>query len=245
MAIRKGLISLFVFLLPCAALLAFFVLTGDLFVIPFIQGKFAAKAVMPDLRDQDSASAAGLLASAGLTVGEVQRVFHESVPSGRVIKQQPLPGVRLKPSRRVKFTLSLGEEMVVLPNLRSLSPTQAGDTLQKLGLRLGEIKEVYGGEQSPGTITSSNPPSGGSVARGGTVSITISQNSLTGRTFVPDFVRLSLEQAKKALAKYHLRLRQVSGERDPEMLPGTVLRQSVEAGSEVDRGTFIDFTVSE
>ena len=243
----SGLIKRLFSLLPAALLLALFIAVGDLFVIPLAQGKFSEKVLMPEIRDLDSASARALLKQTGLEVSEVKFAYHESVPFSHVIHQQPAPGTRLKPNRRVKFTLSLGEELIIIPDLKELSPSQASDTLQKLGLRLGEIREIYVGNErtTPGTIISSNPPLGGSLPRGGMVSITISQSSLMGRTFVPDLVHVSLEQARKMLAKQHLKLRQVTAARDPEMLPGTVLKQSVEAGAEVDQGIFIDVVVSE
>jgi len=243
----NGLTDRLLFLLPAALLLAFFVVAGDLFVVPLAQGKFSKKVLMPEIRDLDSASARALLKQSGLEVSEVKVAYHESVPLGHVIHQQPGPGTRLKPNRRVKFTLSLGEELIFIPDLKELSPSQASDTLQKLGLRLGEIREIYvGGERTtPGTIISSNPPLGGSLPRGGMVSITISQTSLTGRAFVPDLIHMPLDEARKMLAKQHLKLRQVTVKRDPEMLPGTILKQSVEAGAEVDQGTSIDVVVSE
>ena len=219
--------------------------TIDLFVFPLVQGKFSRKIIMPDLRDLDSAAAVKLLGENGITVGEVGSAYHEDVPFGYVISQMPFPGQIIKRQRRVRFTLSLGQELVMVPELKELSPSQASDTLQRLGLRLGKTRESYGERMTPGAIIASSPPAGSSMPKGGVVDITISQSSLTGKTYIPDFTDMSFQAAKHLRAKLHLRIREATTRKDPELLPGTVMEQSIKAGTRVDRGTHIDFVVSE
>jgi len=242
----KKWIKLFILFVPSAAFFIMALFVTDLFVLPAVQGRFHSRILMPDLRDKDSVSALTTLRNAGLKVGEIRHAFHESVPKGCIILQQPESESRLKRNRSVRLTISLGEERVWVPDLRTLSPTQAMDTLQKLGLHLGEIRKDYSRDDAtPGTIIASQPPMGGAIKKGGTVHLTIAQSSLTGTTRIPDFARLPLDKARKLLEQAGLILRQVTEEKDADWLPGTVLRQSVEAGSEVDRGTFIDFVVAE
>jgi eukaryotic-like serine/threonine-protein kinase len=218
---------------------------ADLFVLPFVQGKFSPKVKMPDLRQLDSSSAAAVLGKNGFTLGETARAYNDSVPFGRVICQVPAAGEEVKKKRRVRFTLSLGREMVAMPNLRDLSPSEASDTLQRIGLHLGETREIQSDRLTPGAIISTSPAPGKRVPRGSVVNITISQNNQMGQTYVPDFQNVALEQAKTMLLKSSLRLRQISTRTMPDMLPRTILEQSLKAGSRVDRETFIDFVVSE
>ena len=200
---------------------------------------------MPDLRGIDSASALKVLSDARLEVSGVDHQFSAVEPRSYVVIQTPAPGEEVKHRRRVHLTLSLGQELIRIPDLRELSPSQAGDTLQRLGLRLGDTHEVFGAGMTPGTIIGTTPRAGKKAPRGSMVDITISQNSMTGQTYVPDFQNMSLESARRLLAKYSLRLRQVFPKGTPDLVPGTVLSQSVKAGSRVDKETFIDLTVSE
>jgi serine/threonine-protein kinase len=175
----------------------------------------------------------------------VDSAFHEDVPAGYVISQLPFPGQVIKRQRRVRFTLSLGEELVTVPELKELSPSQASDTLQRLGLRLGKTLESYSARMTPGAIIASSPPAGSSMPKGGLVDITISQSSLTGKTYMPDFKDMSFQAAQTLLAKLHLRMGEATYRKHPELVPGTVMEQSHKAGTRVDRGTHIDFVVSE
>jgi serine/threonine-protein kinase len=221
------------------------VFATDLFILPFFQGKFYGKVAMPDLRGLDSATALQKLAGAGLAMSGVDHVYSATESRGRVLQQNPFPGQELKRQRRVHLTLSLGQELITVPVLRELSPSQASDTLQRLGLRLGETREVFGAFLTPGTIISSTPRAGKKAPRNSAVDIAISQTSVTGQTYVPDFQNVSFDQAKALLVKYALKLRQVIPKREPDLVPGTVVDQSIKAGSRVDRETLIDFTVSE
>lgn len=222
-----------------------FLFIADLFVFPFLQGKFRLRTHMPDLIRMDSLSAAQTLAKSGFRLSEITRANNDSIPAGRVVSQVPAPGREVKKTRHVRLLFSLGREMITVPNLTDLSPSQAGDTLQRLGLRLGEISEVYSTAMTPGAIMGSTPRAGHRLARGGTVNISISQNNLSGETYVPDLQNTSLDNARETLSRASLRIRQVSTRAAPEILPRTVLEQSLKAGTRVEKETFIDLVVSE
>ncbi|MFH0920831.1 MAG: PASTA domain-containing protein [Fibrobacterota bacterium] len=228
-----------------AALLGLAVFATDLFVLPFFQGKFSGKITMPDLRGLDSAAARQTLSESHLELGGDTCVYSATVTKGRVVQQAPLPGQELKTLRRVHLIFSLGAEQIKIPDLRELSPSQASDTLQRLGFRLGETREVYDASMTPGAIISSSPRAGKMRARGSAVDITISQTRIGDQTYVPDFTNVSLAQARALITRYALRLRQVTTRPEPDLVPGTVVGQSIKAGSKVDRETLIDFTVSE
>jgi eukaryotic-like serine/threonine-protein kinase len=235
--------------LAFSLLTAFFLLTAlfiaDLFVFPFLQGKFTDKVSMPDLRQLDSASAVRALEKTGFRLGEVSSAHNDSVPSGRVVCQTPMAGEEVKKKRRVRFTLSLGREMVIVPDLKDLSPSEASDTLQRIGLHLGETRELFSDRLTPGAIISTTPAAGRRMARGSVVNITISQNNQMGQTYVPDFQNVALDQARIMLGKASLRLRQTVYRETHEVVPRTVLEQSLKAGSRVEKDTYIDFVVSE
>jgi len=237
----NGFALLFLISVFCVLL----IFAGDLFVLPFIQGKFTARVPMPSIVGLDSTAAVQLLISSGFKVGEVERMNNDSVKVGRVICQTPLPGEEVKKKRHIRFVLSLGHEMVRVPSLTDLSPSQAGDSLQRLGLRLGEISEVFQADLTPGAIIASSPSAGHRVPRGSMVNITISQNNLTGETYVPDFVNTSIDEARALLAKCGLRMQQLTSRKVANVLPRTILEQSVKAGTLVEKETFIDFVVAE
>ncbi len=222
MKITTVLIRLPAILFLTAVLLLAALFTADLFVFPFMQGKFSVKVPMPDLRLMDSLSAVKAISKAGLKLGEITRQLNDSVPKGRVVSQIPLPGEEVKEKRRIQIILSLGREMVVVPDLKTLSPSEASDTLQRLGLHLGETREINDDRLTPGSIISTSPVAGRKLLKGGVVNIIISQNNMMNETYVPDCQNVSLEQAKAMLGKAFLRLRQVSYKRTPDVLPRTV-----------------------
>lgn len=242
MTVLRKLLTFFV-LTACFS--AIFFLIVDLFVLPYMQGKYDKTVVIPSLIGKDSTSAAGIISEAGLRIGTIDYAYHDKLKKGIVTAQYPFPDYEIKLTRSVGLTLSKGKEYKTVPTLLGLAPLDAADTLQRMGLRLGEVSESFNPGDEQGTIIATSPGAGSIIERGSVVNVTIASSTVGNVGYVPAMVNQTVEEAKRLLLLAGLRVGSVVLKKDEEMLPGTVLHQKVQAGALVSRGTAIDLTVSE
>ncbi len=239
--LRKSALFLFFFTFFSVAVF----LIVDLFVFPFMQGKFYSTVVVPELVGRDSLSAKDLISEAGLSLGEIVLSYSDSLASGTVMNQFPTAGQEVKAERSVSLVISAGLDFRIVPQILGLMPLVAVDTLLKRGLRLGEVKESFSPDVEQGTIIAVSHQPGTKLVKGGAVDVVIASRAVGNVASVPFTVGLTIEEGKRLILKSGLRLGSVTLKVDSEMLPGTILKQSVAAGALVSRGSLIDLTVSE
>jgi serine/threonine-protein kinase len=240
-ALRK-LLTFFI-LTICFSILFFLII--DLLVLPYMQGKFDRTVVVPSLIGKDSSSVVALITEAGLRIGTIDYVYHDKLKKGLVTAQYPFPDYAIKLTRSVGLTLSKGKEYKTVPMLLGLAPLDAADTLQRMGLRLGEVSESFNPGDDQGTIIATSPGFGAVLERGSVVNVTIASSTVGNVGYVPAIVNQTVEEAKRLLQLAGLRVGTIVIKRDDEMLPGTVLQQKIQAGTLVSRGSAIDIAVSE
>ena len=114
-----------------------------------------------------------------LQLGNVDNVFHPTVPKDNVIGQNPREGTSVSLGTRVDLIVSLGQEpeTAVVPRLIGLpSLDKARALLEENLLELGEVSQISG--QLPyGTIISQNPEEGTEVPIRTRVAVAISLGS--------------------------------------------------------------------
>lgn len=102
-------------LLWAAVLLAFF-LVADLFVMPWVAGRYRPVATVPLLRGLAPEAAADTLRARGLRFAvDTATDYSPRIAKGRVLTQTPDSGAVVKQGRRVWVRLSLGREPILHP----------------------------------------------------------------------------------------------------------------------------------
>jgi len=71
-------------------------------------GTIIVQATVPDVEGLSQADAEAAIDAAGLTVGDVSQEFHNTVPAGNVISQDPAAGSSVAPGSAVDLVVSLG-----------------------------------------------------------------------------------------------------------------------------------------
>jgi beta-lactam-binding protein with PASTA domain len=103
-------------LLSWAAVLLAFFLVADLFVMPWVAGRFRPVATVPLLRGLEPEAAADTLRARGLRFAvDTTADYSARIPKGRVLSQMPDSGAVVKQGRRVWVRLSLGREPILRP----------------------------------------------------------------------------------------------------------------------------------
>lgn len=126
---------------------------------------------VPDVVNYTAELARLLLESAGLTPDLVD--VQTPLPRGEVENTRPRAGVPLEPGDTVRVLVSIGPANVAMPDLAGMTLEQARDTLEALGLVLGDFFPATSRAQAPGMIFQQQPPAGTLTAQGTVV---------TGRT---------------------------------------------------------------
>ena len=200
---------------------------------------------VPNLVGLDLEKATDSLKAYGLRIEKVGEKFELNFPSGTVIFQIPDADSRVKKNQIVKVTLSKGGETVIVPILAGQSYEQAQLTLEEWGLKLGDVTYTESDSFPPQKVISSFPQAGSKVPAGMAINLIIKQAQASlGSTLVPDLIGKNLEEGKRLLEASELKLHKVKEREEKELLPGTILAQSVEPGQKVPKGTEIDLIVS-
>jgi serine/threonine-protein kinase len=171
------------------------------------------------------------LEDAGLEV-TIDQEFSDRVREDFAIRTVPPEGTEVTKGTRVRLLVSQGPEQVTVPDVTGLSRDSAEARLRDEGLDVAVEEEES--DEPEGNVISQSPGAGAEVARGETVSITVS----TGRpqVDVPDVVGLGEDRASRRLSSAGLSpVRQERTVTDPSQ-DGRVIEQRPGPGTEVDEG---------
>lgn len=200
---------------------------------------------VPDVVELSLFEADSILVHAGLTMIEAAPEYDPLVPPGLILSQNPEGGSFVKGKGRwVRVVASKGREKVTVPNLQGVSLRQAQLLLQRSRLVLGHISWMYTEDFPERVVISSAPGYRAEVFQGETIDLLVSQGSVPPTAIVPHFVGQSLEGAILLARDAGLKIGKITYLPDEDLLPETVLEQSIKAGQEVSRDAVIDVVVS-
>jgi len=139
-----------------------------------ISGGIASVAI-PDVTGLTNQEATSRIRDAGLNPQEGTAEYSDSVPEGRVIRQEPSPGagVSIQQGATVTFFVSRGPrppEMVEVPNVSGRNEAAARRAIQEAGLL---VRNVSHAEGALGEVIGQTPAAGQRVQPGSNVDITI------------------------------------------------------------------------
>jgi serine/threonine-protein kinase len=187
---------------------------------------------VPNVRGQTEEQARAALRELGLDVKE-ERQYHDKVPQGEVIDQNPRGGTTIAVTKPVTLVISRGKPPVEVPDLVGRTEEEAGALVTGAGLGLRVVPE-FSDTVPRGRVIRQDPDPHVTVRKGDTVTIVVSEGP---RTFpMPNVLGMSRDAAVARLQSIGLVPRVVD-------LPGstgdTVVGQrprpdtTVESGEEV------------
>ncbi len=228
---RTGLLVLI------GALLVALLIAAAYFVWPKLFEQAPEQVAVPQLINKTQAQARSLIGDAGLTVGPIDRENSDTVPAGKVIRQDPEPDTYVDPDTPVGFTISLGVPEVTVPPVVGLDKAAAKAQLEAddFEVRLEEKES----DEPAGQVIETDPPANASVEKGSTVVVFYSD----GPEQVPDVVGLMQSEAKNKIRSAGFEPRVLT---DPDSTEpaGTVTDQSPAAGETASEGSTVTILVS-
>lgn len=129
---------------------------------------------VPNVVGMTQSEAETLILSVGLQVGTVTTANSQTVPAGSVISQDPVAGTSVSVGTPVSLVVSLGPELVTVPNVVGMTQANAQTAITGAGLAVGTITTANSDTVPAGIVISQNPAAGVSVTQGSAVDLVVS-----------------------------------------------------------------------
>lgn len=170
--------------------------------------------------------------------------YDDVVPSGHVLRQAPPAGTLVKRGATVDVILSLGPQLMAVPDVRGEALQAAQVTLAAAGLAVGKTAGVHTPRAQQGTVYEQFPPPGERVGRASAVDLFVATSSRSGTFLMPDLVYLDYEVIQRYFEARGFRLGSVKFEPYDSVAPGIVLRQFPLPGHPLRRQDVISLVVT-
>jgi serine/threonine-protein kinase len=202
----------------------------------------AREVAVPSLVGRAVNDATAVLTDLGLTLRlEEPPRADPKVPRGRVLTQEPPPGVVTRRSRSVRVWLSAGPAVTIVPELVGESERTALLRAEGEALTVNRISEIRSSDYPPGLVVAQWPPPN---ARAVSVTLLVNRGEAGRRYVMPDLIGTRADQAASALRARCFRVAIVGEQPYPGIAPGTVIRQQPTAGFQIAAGESISLEAS-
>jgi len=199
---------------------------------------------VPDIQGIPLAEAEKILEEHGFkSVLEGEKYDRDLLP-GYIVSQNPKANTVVKKGRRIYMITSMGEELVKVPRIIGRSERDANFIISSAQLQLDQVSFEHSSYYPEGVVSEQSIEENQEVNIGTSISIVISLGQFPDRFLIPDLKGKDLDGAIKRIRKAGLGLGQVTYQNEPNLLPNTVISQSIEPFQEVSIGTVIDLVVS-
>lgn len=197
---------------------------------------------VPSLVGHTVPDAGALSAQRGLMVRIEGRRHDPSVPTERVVAQEPPPGAALKAHRAVRVWVSLGPRRVRVPAVEGDSARSARIALEQSGVPVARVVEIE--DAAPEGIVLVQRPAAGEADVSLGASLLVSLGPSGASYVMPDLIGHEAAAAVSALQAAGLKVGDVRYRSYPGVAPGIVLRQVPAAGHRVSARTPLALDVS-
>lgn len=223
--------------------LVIFVGLLDKLVMPWYT-KHGEEYELIDVTTRPLPEAIEVLKDEGFNPVVVDSVYDVNYSPGVVVRQNPLPFTRVKKGRRIYLVVSISDKPIYMPNLIGATVKDAEFRLKDHSLELNRIIYDFSEFYASGVVINQSAPAGESVERNQKINLTVSLGPPPASMEVPTLVGKSLIHVRKELEAIGVAIGEIKYQYRPNLVPETVVAQSVPAGTAVARVDSINITVS-
>jgi beta-lactam-binding protein with PASTA domain len=224
---------------------------GMIVLLLFVDGMFmpiytrqSSEVEVPKVIDLSLQAAEAQIKEADLKAVVGSEEFDSKRPKGTVILQIPEGGSMVKSGRRVTLTVSKGSASATIPDLEGFTLREATMMLERQGLAAGQIIWNADPDLPDGVVISSVPAAGTVMRLNAEIQLIVNRIETEMVVRVPNFVGLDLDEARSLAQDNYLLIGNVTHSADENLLPETVMSQSIPEGNDVKKWSAIDLTVS-
>ncbi len=168
----------------------------------------SATVTLPSFVGQTLADANAEVSRLKLTSAVVDHMTSDRYPKNVVIMQRPDAGVAVREGRQISFVISDGIVARLMPDLRYQSMREVELDLSRAHLQLGKVTYARSDLIPEGHVVAQTPMPLVSVHEGDVVTLVVSQGGQPTMR-VPDFVGMSIDDARALAAKSSIKLGQI------------------------------------
>ena len=220
-----------------------------LFVITILITNLVIKLVtkadvqIPDVVGMEQTEAQKTIEDAKLKYEKKSEEYNKDVPAGYIISQDPgyMPNYNVKEGSTISVVVSLGQNLVKVPKVTGLTQEDAKKQLEDLGL-IVNVEETYSSKVEAGYVIEQSVKENEEIDAGESITIKVSKG--TEKVTVPDLTGKTESEAKTAIKDAGLKLKTVVTTEDKTKEDGVVVKQSLEAGTDVEKNATITITVN-
>ena len=220
-----------------------------LFVITILITNLVIKLVtkadvqIPDVVGMEQTEAQKTIEDAKLKYEKKSEEYNKDVPAGYIISQDPdyMPNYNVKEGSTISVVVSLGQNLVKVPKVTGLTQDDATKQLEDLGLVVN-VEETYSNKVEAGYVIEQSVKENEEIDAGESITIKVSKG--TEKVTVPYLTGKTESEAKTAIKDAGLKLKTVVTTEDTTKEDGVVVKQSLEAGTEVEKNATITITVN-
>lgn len=194
---------------------------------------------VPSLTHTDLNKASKILKERSLEWTIKDTIFRRDIPSKFIMDQYPEAGQMVKENRKIQLTINLPPAKLEMPDLVAITERQAIIAIDRLGLILAETFEDSSDQYERTVVIDQSVLAGLPVAPGDSISITVSLGKRNLKKTMPDLLNKSLDEARRTLESQGFTLGRVQTTENSDLLPNTVVSQTVTAGKEFPRDRVI------
>ena len=180
---------------------------------------------------------------ADFNIVEGEYVYNESVDAGKIIEQSPEGSRKIEKGGTITVNISRGAKTFQLPEYTGQEARQVKIELERLGVICVEGTPEFNDEVANGYVLRTEPVAGTELTAGDTVTLTVSKGPEIILVEMPNLMGCSENEALTLLEAAGLNWDPIVYE-EYEGTPGQVIYQSVEALTQVEKGSTVAFTVS-
>ena len=180
---------------------------------------------------------------ADFTIVEGEYVYNETVDAGKILEQTPERDRKIEKGGTITVNISRGAKTFNLPAYANQEARQVKIELERLGIICVENTPEFNDEVPNGYVLRTEPEAGTELTAGDTVTLTVSKGPEVVLVDMPDLMGRSESEALTLLEAAGLNWEPVTYE-EYDGTPGQVIYQSVEAHTQVEKGTVVAFKIS-
>ena len=199
------------------------------------------KVTVPNVVGSDRATAERALSDNGLT-SSVSEQYSDTIAAGIVMSQTVAAGSSVNKGSRVEIVVSRGPENAGVPNVVGSDRSSAISALEAAGFKVSEGTSKYSDTVAEGIVISQDVAGGSQVKKGTTVTIIVSKGQ--EMVTVPSVVGMTYAQAESQLSQQGLKTARGSEEYSADVQAGSVISQSIAAGSNTAKNSTVTLVIS-
>jgi len=199
---------------------------------------------VPNLSGLTAEDASALLKKNHLVLEEAAQRNDETMDAGRILAQDPAPGTAIKPQRKVKVVISLGNKVNSIPELRGGAARKAQITLQQQGMKLGDQVYVYSRRVEENMVIAQDPLPESAGLRDAKVALLVSRGAPPRAYVMPNLMGRGETEVLAFLARAGVRVAPLRRDPSSAGAPGTVAGQEPSPGFPVRSGELVTLTIA-